>query len=400
MLLHHYKVPLAILYHNSSGFSLYGFGQDNTTFCFLDKKLGVPVSRVVSSFEYTLQPAFLHGIMVLVTIQVVEMQIQAIDHSYSSISYRLKTIKSSDVYGTLLPDNRKVPISMSAPESSSVDKSTYVIEAENAAEMARLTTQDRLVTKFIGGLFSPDLDLSATRAVLDIACGPGGWVLDVATVYPHMIVTGIDISELMVAYAQSQAQVHYVTNTHFRVMNALKPLDFPANTFDFINARLLFGFMPPTAWLPLLGECMRILRPGGVLRLTEGEAGITNSPATERITGMITHALYQAKQSFSPDGRHTGITPMLSRLQRMAGFVHIQQATHRIDYSKGTEAHPGMYQNFLVGYTLIQPFLITMALITPEEMDRLYQQMLVEMMADDFCAVWYLLSAWGRKPEK
>ncbi len=286
---------------------------------------------------------------------------------------------------------------MPASENPSSTKSTYVIEAENAAEMARLTTQGRLVTKAMRGLFPPQLDLSPVRSVLDIACGPGGWVFDVAMAYPHLIVTGIDSSELMVAYAQSQARAQYVNNARFRVMNALKPLDFPANSFDFINARLLFGFMPPTAWLPLLSECQRILGPGGILRLTEGEAGITNSSATERITGMITQSLYQAKQSFSPDGRHTGITPMLFRLQREAGFEHIQQVAHMMDYSQDTEAHAGMYQNFMVGYKLIQPFLLKMGMITPEEMDRVYQQMLIEMAADDFCAVWFLLSVWGQK---
>lgn len=289
---------------------------------------------------------------------------------------------------------------MSDPERSFSDNSTYVIEAENAAEMARLTTQDRLVTKTMGAVLPPQLHLNAIKNVLDIACGPGGWVFDVAITYPHMSVTGIDISELMVAYAQSQAQVQHLNNTRFRVMNALKPLDFPATSFDFINARLLFGFMPPTAWPSLLSECLRILRPGGILRLTEGEAGITSSLATERITGMITQSLYQAKQSFSPDGRHTGITPMLFRMQREAGFVHIQQAAYMMDYARDTEAHAGMYQNFLVGYKLIQPFLIKMGMITPEEMNRLYQQMLTEMAADDFCAAWYLLSVWGRKPEK
>ncbi|MHB8600116.1 MAG: class I SAM-dependent methyltransferase [Ktedonobacteraceae bacterium] len=287
---------------------------------------------------------------------------------------------------------------MPASENPSSAKSTYVIEAENAAEMARLTTQDRLVTKAMGGPFPPQLDLSSVQTVLDIACGPGGWVFDVAMAYPRLIVTGIDMSELMVAYAQSQAQVQQLSNARFKVMNALKPLDFPDNSFDFINARLLFGFMPPTAWLPLLGECQRILRSGGILRLTEGEAGITNSPATERITGMITQSLYQARQSFSPDGRHTGITPMLSRLQRDAGFEHIQQAAHMMDYSQDTEAHAGMYQNFMVGYKLIQPFLLKMDMITPEEMDRVYQQMLIEMAAEDFCAAWFLLSVWGQKP--
>ena len=53
----------------------------------------------------------------------------------------------------------------------------YFIDPENAAEMARLTHQDSLVTTIMGGLFPERSDLSCVRDVLDIACGPGEWPL-------------------------------------------------------------------------------------------------------------------------------------------------------------------------------------------------------------------------------
>src|SRR5438067_603028 len=156
---------------------------------------------------------------------------------------------------------------MTTPADSSQSESTYVIDAENAAEMARLTNQSRLVTKAMGGLFPEGLDLSHIHRVLDIACGPGGWVLDVARAHPDKQVIGVDISQLMTEYASSQAWVQGVNNVSFKVMNVLELLDFPDNSFGLVNARMIAAFMPTTAWPKLLQECLRITRPGGVTSL-------------------------------------------------------------------------------------------------------------------------------------
>src|SRR5258708_3157755 len=53
----------------------------------------------------------------------------------------------------------------------------YVIDAENAAEMARLLLQDQLLTRAMGGPLAEQVDMSQVHRVLDIGCGPGGWVL-------------------------------------------------------------------------------------------------------------------------------------------------------------------------------------------------------------------------------
>lgn len=288
---------------------------------------------------------------------------------------------------------------MSAAEQSSQDKSTYVLEAENAAEMARLMGQDRLLTKTIGGLFPADTDPSTMHTVLDIACGPGGRVLDVASVYPHIAVTGVDISHLMIAYAQSQAQEHGVDNAHFKVMNVLEPFGWPDNSFDCVNIRLISAFMTKATWASLLQECVRVLRPGSTICITDCEAPITSSPALDTITELALRASYMTERSYGPSWRNVAVTAMLQHFLRDAGCERIKSVGHVVDWASGAEAHLSMHQNWMVAIKMLQPFLINMGMITPEEMDRLYQQMLTEMVADDFCAVWYLLTAWGRKPE-
>ena len=53
----------------------------------------------------------------------------------------------------------------------------------------------------------------------------------------------------------------------------------------------------------------------------------------------------------------------------------------------------------MVAFKLVQPFLVKMKVMTQEEADQKYQQMLIEMMQKDFSAVWYYLTAWGQKPD-
>ena len=277
-------------------------------------------------------------------------------------------------------------------------ENTYVIDAESAAEMTRLLHQDQLITSLLGELLPERPGFAPPRRVLDLACGPGGWAQAVAFANPDIEVVGIDISRTMIDYARAMAQMQGLRNLTFMVMDVLKPLDFPENSFDLVNARLIFGFMPPSAWSALLQDCMRITRPGGIIRLTECESDITNSPSTQRLTGMVTHALQLAGRSFSPDGRHFGIIPMLGHFLREAGCQSIQKQAYALDWSAGMEAHESTRLNLEFLLKLLEPFLVKMQLTTEAEFDSLYQSALAEMQSSDFCAVTIFLSAWGSKP--
>ena len=277
-------------------------------------------------------------------------------------------------------------------------ENTYVIDAESAAEMARLLDQDRLITTHLDGLLPERPDFAHIHHVLDLACGPGGWAQAVAVAHPEIEVVGIDISRTMIEYARAMAEVQRSSNVTFRVLDVLRPLDFPDNSFDLVNARLIFGFMPPAAWPTLMQECMRVTRSGGIIRLIECESDITTSAATQQLTGMVTHALQLAGRSFSPDGRHFGIIPMLGHFLHEAGYQSIQKQAYALDWSAGMEANASTRLNLQFLLKLLEPFLVKMKLITEEEFDPLYQLALAEMLSNNFCAVTIFLSVWGAKP--
>lgn len=260
---------------------------------------------------------------------------------------------------------------------------------ENSTGTARLFNLDLPALKKTGKIFPEQADLSGINRILDIACGAGEWVSKTAQAYPQMQVVGIDSS--------AQTNASEMKNASFRVMNPLPPLNFPDASFDLVNARFIASLVPKAAWPGLIHECLRITRPGGIVRLTETDMPITNSPAYEKLSAMISHALWLAKYGFSPDGRILCITPILSRLLGIASCQDIQSVTSVINFSAGMEAHDELAQDFAKTYQHVQPFLIKMGTTNQEEVDQVYQQMLAEMQSSSFCAVGFYLTVWGRK---
>ncbi|MBE3561614.1 MAG: class I SAM-dependent methyltransferase [Ktedonobacteraceae bacterium] len=282
------------------------------------------------------------------------------------------------------------------------DENTYVIDQESSAEMARLINQDLMITKHMGGLFPTTLDLSQVHDILDVACGPGGWALEVAFAHPDKRVVGIDISNRMLEYARARAQVQGSKNLTFLFMDATAPLKFPDASFDFVNARFLVGLMWKTAWEPFVKECFRVTRPGGIIRLTEVDiaAGITNSSALERYNRLTARAAYRQGRTFcgDEDAAHCGLTPMLSDFLERAGYCDIQEIPHMLNFSYGREAYRMQYKNLQAALKLLHPFLVKVGVATQEELDKLYEQMLLDMMREDFRGIWYFMSAIGKKP--
>lgn len=89
---------------------------------------------------------------------------------------------------------------------TSSQSSSYFMEAENIAEMARLMKQARLFSATTG-LLPPTVKLTGAATVLDVGSGPGEWAMAVAQQFPACSVTGIDTSQIMTHYATASARV-------------------------------------------------------------------------------------------------------------------------------------------------------------------------------------------------
>ncbi|KAF0416822.1 S-adenosyl-L-methionine-dependent methyltransferase [Gigaspora margarita] len=100
--------------------------------------------------------------------------------------------------------------------------------------------------------------------VLDIGCGAGSWILDMAAQYPSSTFLGLDKLDL---FPSSDKRF---PNTGFIQANVLDGIPFPDNTFDFVCERFL-AFTALTGWQfnYLLNEMIRVCKPDGWIEIME-----------------------------------------------------------------------------------------------------------------------------------
>jgi ubiquinone/menaquinone biosynthesis C-methylase UbiE len=282
-------------------------------------------------------------------------------------------------------------------ESSS--DNTYVFDSESSLEIARLINQDRMMTQAMDGPLSGIADPTSLQNILDLGCGPGGWVLDVAFACPDANVEGVDISRLMIDYANARARTQQLPNASFGVMDITNPLEFPDTAFDVVNARFLTVVLKREAWPLFLKECTRVLRPGGLLRLTEVvDAGVTNSTAVNQLMALFTQTLWQAGYAFSPDGHSVGMIHMLPSFLRELEYQQVRLLPHALEYSADMEAWADQFHNIEVAGFQMKYLLVKEGLITAKAFDQLYSQALIDMQQNTFRAVQHLTTVLGKKP--
>jgi len=287
---------------------------------------------------------------------------------------------------------------MPEPTEDTPPATGYVVDAENVAEMARLIRQARTLSEHFG-LLPESIAPSPGERILDIGCGSGEWALAMAERFPDSRITGIDISERMIAYARYVAHDRGIVNIQFEVMDACQPVAFSDASFDMINTRFIVGFMSTVLWPRLLRECFRLLRPGGPFCSCEPESlGTTTSLSLAQYNLVITQAMRKAGKCFSPSGEQLGITAVQHRLLQEAGFQHLRQEALGINYSIGMPAHLAMVENFQTFLKLLQPLIVRNGLATQEYIEILYARTLEEMQVDDFCAMAFFQRVWGNKP--
>jgi ubiquinone/menaquinone biosynthesis C-methylase UbiE len=281
----------------------------------------------------------------------------------------------------------------------------FVADVNRTETLTWLINFDSFVNRGMGGALSDELSERLSHVyrerqtpphILDIACGPGGWVRDIVREHPEYEVTGVDISRPMIDYARDLARTSGFTNAHFRVMDITEPMNFPEGSFDLINARTLFGVLSHDMWPRLLRECLRILRPGGMIRLTELEAPISTSPALNWLWNATAQAFFARKRSFSPDGTQIGIIAVLKRLLREAGYQDVHHQAYAFDLAD-PQQREAFRQNFMIVFELVKPFMLGSGVVTDKEYELHYQQMLAEMLDESFEGIWIYLSAIGTK---
>lgn len=97
--------------------------------------------------------------------------------------------------------------------------------------------------------------------VLDVGCGSGTWMFEVATEFPESVFIGIDITPFIPMIRPP--------NVKFEHANFLNKLAFDDETFDFVHVRGICMGLTRQHWEPLINELVRVTKIGGYIELGE-----------------------------------------------------------------------------------------------------------------------------------
>jgi ubiquinone/menaquinone biosynthesis C-methylase UbiE/acyl carrier protein len=141
-------------------------------------------------------------------------------------------------------------------------KGSYDIEHVAVAmeqEILRLNAQVDLFWEKELQLYK-NLGLMDGMSVLDCGCGPGYLLEKLHNLFPSLQLTGIDVSEPLISYAQKK-----ITGMHLQrckvMQQSVLSLQFPDESFDFVIVRLVVEHLPDPR--VALNEVKRVLKKSG-----------------------------------------------------------------------------------------------------------------------------------------
>ncbi|KAJ7444842.1 S-adenosyl-L-methionine-dependent methyltransferase [Mycena latifolia] len=181
-------------------------------------------------------------------------------------------------------EKNAVSIEHAARRYQAYPGSQYALPADDLERQRLLVQHNTLKTLFGNRIIFAPITLGENDKVLEIATGPGFWILDLAeSVGPSVQMVGADIESRLFPVSPPK-------NIEFRVESITKlPADW-TNTFSFIHQRLLLIALQVPEWPVAVGELYRVVRPGGWVQLAESTAWLAGKypgkPCMEKLVAM------------------------------------------------------------------------------------------------------------------
>ncbi|CAG8522157.1 15927_t:CDS:2, partial [Racocetra persica] len=205
-------------------------------------------------------------------------------------------------------DDSSVPSGIVTPRFFTMSRSTQNIHEvskscldTDVSEEKRLQSlYDYMSNLWQSKFFSPihqKLNSGAVK-VLDVGCGTGAWIIDMANKYPHTKFIGLDVSPIF-----PTSNLPY--NVEFIQADLLKGLPFDDNTFDFVYMSNLVRYLSTKNWEDIvIKELVRVSKPYAFIEVMEGDLNLHNK-------GPVTTKLHEA---FLASMHAKGISPLIETI--------------------------------------------------------------------------------------
>jgi 2-polyprenyl-3-methyl-5-hydroxy-6-metoxy-1,4-benzoquinol methylase len=246
------------------------------------------------------------------------------------------------------------------------------------------------------GLLPPDVEPLEDSQVLDLACGTGAWVRQLARRNYLMDVIGIDGCKHTINLAQGYSGA--IPNAHFMHIALNELDDFPDHSFDLVHLSLIAPLVDVQGWPALLAEVWRICRPGGYIIWREAPCPKTNSAHWATMTSLLTQGLRNA-------GKSTQVTHLMPGLLehghlKKAPWHQVRRSETVLDISSGTRVHQRVYRELLDVIDVLPTYLKLKLPPGESEQDlsKLANHVNIDLVEKHFTGKWPLITVVGEKP--
>ncbi|CAG8484020.1 4913_t:CDS:2 [Acaulospora morrowiae] len=199
----------------------------------------------------------------------------------------------------------------------------------------RMQLGSHIIRELWGENFSSpikDLLKKGGATVLDVGCGTGTWMFDLAADYQKSSYVGVDMVRLFPAGTEP-------FNVKFVNGNVLNGLPFEDGTFDFVHVQFLVFDIKEADWESIVyKELVRVLKPGGWLEISEPEFRCSKvGEVTQKFITAGTKRFSSMGVNIHIASRHLEIMSGISELTS----IHHQERGYPLNKWQGKLAETG-----------------------------------------------------------
>ncbi|KAG9306792.1 hypothetical protein G9A89_005692 [Geosiphon pyriformis] len=222
--------------------------------------------------------------------------------------------------------------------------------------------------------------------VLDIGCGPGTWILEMAAEYQNVQFWGIDI------FASFPSEIK-PPNVHFLKGDALNGLPFENENFDFVVMRNFASSLTLTDWSgKIFDELVRVVKPGGFIESQECIWNVENMGPSFQTFANAWESILQGKNI---DTRVALQIPGF--LKNTPGISYVTSAKKSHSLSKeGGKLAESFHDIASSGLQILKPYLQPVLRINSKTYDNLIISIRQEFEQNQHSDVT-LYRTWGQK---
>ncbi|KAG2221272.1 hypothetical protein INT45_012393 [Circinella minor] len=221
--------------------------------------------------------------------------------------------------------------------------------------------------------------------VLDIACGTGIWILEMASEFPQAQFYGIDLSTMYPADIKP-------LNTHFCQGDVLNGLPYLDNYFDYVHMSLVYNCFSFEDRKKLLNEIRRVLKPGGYVEFRDVDPIVRNpGPYTIEYIKPFSQLMHDKL-----DVDITWATNMCEHVQKFAGMTDLHHQVVSINFVSSSKLSTTFITALLAEWESYRSFSMDAYDLTSEEYSKVTQT-IIEESKKQRSYLNYIM-CWGRKP--